>query len=59
MSVKLDNVSMELLELDSDDLTQIAGGLSLAAAENASMKLYIRPPTLMERINCAEHGTSC
>ncbi len=59
MSVKLEDVRMEMLELDSDDLSQVAGGFALAAAGNTSMQLYIRPATLMERINCAEHGTSC
>ncbi len=59
MSIKLDDIPMEMLELDSDDLQKIVGGLSLAAAGDTSMQLYIRPATLMERINCAEHGTSC
>ncbi|MGI9285790.1 MAG: hypothetical protein ACR2P1_10405 [Pseudomonadales bacterium] len=59
MSIKLKDLPMEMFELDSDELKNIVGGLSLAVAGDTSMQLYLRPPTLMERINCAEHGTSC
>lgn len=58
--------------LDRADMGRIAGGLaagtfgmsglaaSHAAADDPRLPaLYIRPATLMERINCAEHGTKC
>jgi len=61
-----------LNDLDGAAMSGVAGGLrtgsfysiglatSPTAADDSRLPdLDIRPATLMERINCAEHGTKC
>jgi hypothetical protein len=62
MSIKLENISLEMLELSVDDLEKVVGGTSSSKVldgTSVSSEIYLRPPTLMERIACAENGVKC